>query len=254
LTALKTLADIYRTAYADLVAIAREMWPVLLVLSALFVATTMGYFMAPLLVSTWLGKVILRMLLLIGCAYVAAPHYVALHRFVAFGEIRWIPDRRDYNDSLVYLSWAGISLMLWFAPLICNEVLVGLGLDGIGAFAAIVGLIAIWVLMVRLTTLLPLAALEPRRATWQRALEMSRWRFWFFFIASNGAAIPAMVALFALARAAATKSIAALPFMALAIAALLILQLIPLAVGTRLYQRYASAGSAAGATTQRQSP
>ena len=245
MTALRNIGSIARTAYLDLAALVRQMWPVLLAIAALYVAAVMAYFSVSLLVGTGLGRVVMRMLVFIGCAAVTAPCFVALHRFVAFREVRWLPPADAYRHARVYIGWIGLSVAMWFAPLIAAIALDGAGLTALGGLLGLGGLLAVWSLMVRLTTLWPMAALEPGRASLSRALEQSRGHFWMIFAATNGPASPAFFALILIGRAAAQHAIGALPFWLLAMSAMLSLQIVLLAVGTRLYQRFSAASALA---------
>lgn len=239
--AIRELSGVYRTAYSDAAAILRGMWPVLLMLSAYFVTVVMGYFSVPLLVTTPIGKIILRMLLFCGFAYAAAPLYVALHRYVAYGETRWVPSRAEYgNAANIYTAYAALSILLWFTPIIAGETLSALGLDAAGILCVLFGLLAVWLVMVRLTTLLPMAALSPERAGWSPALSQSRHRFWFVFMASNGPSAPFAAVLMILYQAAHNETMTYLPWWIFSCLAMLGMQIIPLAVGTRLYQRFAT--------------
>ena len=61
-------------------------------------------------------------------------------------------------------------------------------------------------------------------------------RFRLFLGATTGAALPAILLTIFLGQAAGSQTITALPFFALAVPALWVMQLIPLAAGTRLYE------------------
>jgi hypothetical protein len=236
------IATLYGSAYADLGRLASGMWPTLAILSVLYLVAAAGWFAAPLLVATPLGLIVLRMLLFIGIAWLAAPFYVALHRFVAFGEVRWFPWHRDAGaPTAIYSGWAGVTVALWFAPLVAAEIYATFGMSISGVVCAGLGLVTVWVLRVRLTTLLPMAALAPDRASLARALTHTRHRFWATTFAVHGPTLPAWAALMIVCQAAQLRTIDALPWMALACSALLAVQLVPLIVGTRLYQRYSAA-------------
>ena len=245
LTAEPRLPEIWTAAYTDLVRIVREMYPVLVILCALFLVTAMGWLSLPLLVNTGLGRMVMRYLLLVGCAYMAAPYYVALHRFVVIGEVRWIP-RRDANGpaSDIYLAWAAYSQLILIAPVLLFSLFDDLGLRGLGALLSLLLQLGSWVVLVRTATLLPMAALSPTRATLRRAFAHSRGRFWQVFFATTTPAVPAYVAMMVLAQAASNRTIAAIPWMLLALAALLVVQLLPLTVATRLYWRLRESGPA----------
>ena len=238
LVAEPRLPEIWTAAYTDVVRMVREMYPVLVILCALFLVTAMGWFTLPLLVNTGLGKMVMRFLLMVGCAYVAAPYYVALHRFVVMGEVRWIP-RRDANGpaSDVYLAWAAYSQLILIAPLLVLALLSDLGLGGIGTLLFPLLQIVSWVVLVRLTTLLPMAALAPKRVTWHAAWAQTRGRFWNVLFATTTPAVPAYVALLVLMQAAGNRTIQAIPWMLMALAALLAVQLLPLSVATRFFWR-----------------
>jgi len=229
-----TLMSRIRAAYVDLVNIVREMWPVLLILTAIYFVCAMAWFFAPTLVGTWVGRMIMRMLIFIGIAWFAAPFYVSLHRFIATGEVRWIPPFGNYDVAgRVYFGWAGMTVALWFMPLILGDVAEAFGRYGV--LVELIGFVVILCVLPRMTTLLPAAALDPQSATWAQAMDDSRGRAWSFFASTTLGALPAIIALTLLGQAAGAKTIEPVPFFALAVPSLLVLQLIPLAIGTRLY-------------------
>ena len=244
MTVLRDIGDAWSAAYADLMRMAREMWPVLLMLCGLYLITAMAWFALPMLVNTLTGKMVMRYLVLVGSAFIAAPYFIALHRFVAFGETQWFPTHEAYGAATAtYTAWAAVTQLLCFAPLLFFALLSRLGLSPeMAGLPVLAMLIIAWWLLVRLTTLLPMAALDPQRANWQQALDHSRGRFWFIFAATTTVASPAYLTLMILGRAAATRSIGELPFFALSLASLLALQLLPLSIGTRFYKRVRTVG------------
>jgi hypothetical protein len=126
-------------------------------------------------------------------------------------------------------------MALYFLPFIAREWFTALGLthiDGL-VFLASVGLA--WVALVRTTTLLPMAALDPERASWHRALAQSKGRNWSYFVATNVPTAPALVVLLLIAGAVARGNLPSLIFYPLAVLGLLVWQLLPLAIATRLY-------------------
>ena len=249
---LREIGDSLTTAYTDLVGIFRQMWPVLLGLCALFLITAMAWFALPLLVNTGTGRMVMRYLVLVGCACAASPYYIALHRFVALGEVRWVPTHQSYGHaSAVYSAWAAFSLLLAAGPLLIAQALARLQTGVLGASLSVVLIIGSWIVLVRLTTILPLAALDPREATWRRAFEQSRGRGRFIFAATTAAASPAYLALLLLGRAAADRRIEELPFFVLALASMLALQVLPLSIGTRLYWQLRSGAADSRITPQR---
>lgn len=241
------------TAFSDILAIVRRMWPVLLVLAIVYILAAMAWFFASAIVPTWIGRYVARMLLFVGLAWVAAPFYVALHRFVALGEVRWLPKLDVVSgEARVYAAYAAMSTGLYFTPFILREILVAMGLPGFGALAFFVAVVTVWVLLVRTTTLLPMAALAPETATWKAALAQSRGRAWSFFIRGLvPSLIPAIILVF-VGQAAGGKTIEPVPFFVVAIAALLWLQLGLLSTSTRLYQRHGQSVHAGLARLNRQ--
>ena len=143
MTALRDIGGIARIAFLDLAAVVREMWPVLLAIAALYIGTVMVYFSLPYLVGTGLGRAVIRMLVLIGGVAITAPGFVALHRFVAFGEVRWLPSATAYADAQIYIAWVGLSVALWFAPLLIAIGLDDLGLRGFGGLLLLLSLLAV---------------------------------------------------------------------------------------------------------------
>lgn len=237
MVALADIESIARRAYADLIGMARDMWPVLLTLCALYVLGLMACLGLPMLVDTGLGKLALRLLGLMGVSALAAPYYIALHRYVAFGDRQWLPPAGAYTEALPYIAYASFLETMWFTPGLVAEVAGAAGAYGVALAAGTFGVFLSWASAAALSTLLPMAALDPRRATAARALAQVRGRFWYVFTATNGPASPAVFALVILGNGAAMHTIGVLPFFILGAAALLMLQLVPLAVATRLYQR-----------------
>lgn len=229
-------------AYRDFVDMVRQMGPVLAVLSVLYILCAMSWFIAPMVVPTWIGRYVLRMLIFVCLAWAAAPFYVALHRFVAIGEVRWLPNLGDYSrEAQVYAAYAGMTTALYFLPFVGREILVALGAGGLASLAFLVLLVGLWIVLVRSTTLLPMAALAPNSASWGRAFAQSRGRAWGIFLVSAGLAAPSFVILMMLSSAAGQRAIEPVPFFALAIPALLAMQLLPLSHSTRLFQRLSAA-------------
>jgi len=243
LSARPRLPEIWTAAYTDLTRIVRDMYPALAIICALYLVTAIGWFTLPLLVDTSLGRMVMRFLLLVGCAYVAAPYYVALHRFIAMGEVRWIPPRDAHFPAAdVYTAWAAFTQLILLGPLLLVSVLDDFRLGTLGVLLFPELQLLSWWLLVRLATLLPMAALTPERASFRRALSHTDGRFLHVLMATTAPAVPAYVALMVLAQAAANRTIEAIPWMLMALAALLAMQMLPLSVATRLYWRVRNEG------------
>lgn len=229
-------------AWEDLVAMFRQMFPVLAALGCVYVIATMCWFIAPLMVPSWVGRYMLRMLMFAGLAWSAAPFYVALHRFVAFREVRWLPSLQLFNGpAQIYSAYAALSMMLFFMPFIGREIFSGFGLVPLGGLAFVVLVGIGWAVLVRVATLLPMAALDPEQASWQRALEQSKGRTLSYFVGLTMIATPPFVVLMILNSAASNRGISWPLYFPLAILALLLVQLLPLAAATHLYRERAEA-------------
>jgi len=232
------IADLWIAAMVDLGRMCRRMWPVLLQIAALYVVAVMAWFTVPHLLHPWLGIYVGRYLVLVGCAFATSPYFVALHRFLVTGEVRWLPARGAYDEALVYASWSAFVLLIEMGPIILSFVVEGITRnEGLADLTVILELPWAWVLVTQLTTLLPMAALDSRNATWGAARRQSRKRFWFFWTATNAATLPAYLVLAILLKFGAPFASSAV-FSVLMIACLLAMQLLPLSVATRLFRQY----------------
>lgn len=226
----------------DVLAMLRQMGPVLAVLGCIYIVAAMCWFIAPVIVPTWIGRYTLRMLMFAGLAWGAAPFYVALHRFVAYREVRWLPSLDVVNGpARLYGAYAAISMMFYFAPFIGREVFTALGLPVLSALAFLVLTAAGWTTLVRVTTILPMAALDPDNTSFWRAFMQSKGRAWQYFLGLTVIATPPFGLLMIINSAASNGAIAWPVYFPLAIAALLFFQLLPLAAATHLYRERAEA-------------
>jgi hypothetical protein len=232
------IADLWIAAMLDLGRMCRRMWPVLLQIGALYVVAVMAWFTVPHLLHPWLGIYVGRYLVLVGCAFATSSYLVALHRFIATGEVRWLPARGAYDEAVIYASWSAFVLLIEMGPIILSFVVEAITRnEGLADLTVILELPWAWVLVTQLTTLLPMAALDSRNATWEAARQQSRKRFWFIWAATNAATLPAYLVLAILLKFGAPFASSAV-FSVLMIACLLATQLLPLSVSTRLFRQY----------------
>jgi hypothetical protein len=248
------IAELWIAAISDLGNMCRKMWPVLLQIGALYVAAVMAWFTIPHLLHPWLGIYVGRYLVLVACAFVTSPFFIALHRFVATGDIRWLPARGAYDEALVYASWSAFILLIEMAPLIVYFAVEAVTrLEGLAGLSVFLTLPVAWVLVTKLTTLLPMAALDSRHATWGAARRQTRKRFWFIWTATTTAALPAYLGLAILVKFGGPFASSAL-FSVLMIASFLATQLLPLSVSTRLFRQYRAETVALGLQPKIQGP
>ena len=222
-------------AREDVLAMARQMSPALGVLVVVYFLGTMAWLAASVVISTWLGAYTIRMLLFMGLAFAAAPFTRSLYRFVASGDARWQTLGQFDDATRRFACYASLMTALYFVPPIGREIVV---LSGGAAYADLSWFIlcgVVWWLVIRATTLLPMAALDPQHASLSRAFAQSRGQTVGFFFATTVPAAPAFIALIVLTMLIARGAMHALLFYPLVVVVLLAIQLLPLAVSTRLY-------------------
>ena len=235
---LGAIADLWIAAIIDLGRMYRRMWPALLQIGVLYVVAVMVWFTVPHVLQSWLGIYVARYLVLVGCAFATSPFFVALHRFVAFGEVTWLPSRDAYTEAAPYAAWSGVVLLVQMGPIILFFAMLGLtGHPSAAGLMVFLALPCAFSTLIRVTTLLPMAALDPRHATWRAAVQQTRNRFWFIWTATSASALPAWLALAILVRFGGPIASSSL-FSVLMIASMLATQLLPLSVSTRLFRQY----------------
>lgn len=223
-------------AREDVLAMFRQMPAALGALVLVYFLATMAWFAAPAIVPTWVGHYVLRMLMFMGLAYAAAPVMLSLYRFVALGDAPpWMPSLTFDDTTHRFAAYASLLTALYFAPALGREVLMAFGWEELAVLTWFALCAAVWVAVIRSTTLLPMAALDPRSASWSRAVAQSKGRTLRIFMATTIPAAPASVALLILAVMVARGAVHPVVFYPAAILTLLAIQLLPLAVATRLY-------------------
>ena len=220
----------------DLLAMFRQMTPSLGVLVLVYFLATMAWLAAPAAIATWMGAYVLRMLMFMGLAFAAAPVTRALYRFVAHGEVTSMPQLGPFDDNTrVFAAYASLMTALYFVPPIGRELVVLLGwVDYADATWSIL-CVVVWTIVIRSTTLLPMAALDPDRASWTHAFAQSRGQTIRYFFATTVPAAPAFIALLVLVMMVVRGAMHALVFFPAVVVLLLAIQLLPLSMSTRIY-------------------
>jgi hypothetical protein len=240
----------FTLAYEDVFRVIPRMWPVVLtVVAAVIVVGFLGGLVGNL-VGTRLGHGLLDLLVSAGAIWVIAPYLVAIYRAVATDEVATRPESlRNAPATQRFMAWsilltfiAGVPDVLFtvFGPDVPTDQLTEQDVN-VGAMLVILVLtIAAWIFIVRATTLLPLLALDPDRASLPRALAQSKGHFWFIvgaLLITTG--LLWLVGLLLVGLIAATFGPLAPLLLVPGVAALTGVTLVmAVAVSTRLYQRY----------------
>lgn len=220
----------------DLLAMFRQMTPSLGVLVLVYVLATMAWLAASAPIATWMGAYILRMLMFMGLAFAAAPFTRALYRFVAHGEVTWLPTLGRFDDNTrIFATYASLMTALYFVPPIGRELVVTLGWVAYADATWFILCLAVWLIIIRSTTLLPMAALDPQRASWTHALAQSRGQTIRYFFATTVPAAPAFIAMLVLVMLVVRGAMHAFVFFPVVVVLLLAIQLLPLSAATRIY-------------------
>ena len=231
----ESTVDKSRSAQAreDTLAMFRQMPVALGVLVVVYFLATMAWFAAPAIVPTWFGSYALRMLAFMGLAFGAAPVLKSLYRFVAVGEVRMLPALDFDPPTRIFAAYASLMTALYFLPPLGREIVNAMG--GYGDIAWFILVPVVWVIVIRASTLLPMAALDPQNVSWARALAQTKGKTLSTFLATTVPALPAFIVLLIVAALAARGAIHPIVFYPVAILTLLAVQLLPLSATTRLY-------------------
>jgi len=242
----------FTLAYEDALRVIPRMWPaVLTVVAAVIVMGFLGRLLGNV-VTTRLGNGVLGLLVSAATAWVIAPYLIAIYRAVATDEVTQRPETlRNTPATQRFAAWSALTTFIIGVPDILYTVL---GPDvptdqlteqnvNAGGMLLILALtIAVWIFSVRATTLMPLLALDPDRASLPLAFAQSKGHFWFIV----GVLLVTLVPLL-LGGVVVTVLIAGMfgplaPILLVPVgAALTGLTLVTaIAVSTRLYQRYSA--------------
>jgi hypothetical protein len=151
------------------------------------------------MIGTRFGRLVLNWLVATGMAWATAPAIVALYRCFLLGDERSDPNpfRRSqaietYFAAATYLSLVAVVPLLIYALFETPGDATGDAARLSSLTASLGPLILTWIVITRLTTLLPGIAIG-RPALWQTSFAESRGRFWFIAIALPVAIAPVFV-------------------------------------------------------------
>ena len=243
----------FTLAYEDAVRVISRMWPAVLVVVAIIVVTGFLSRLAAGLIGTGLGKGVLDLLFGAAAAYLIAPYLMALYRSVATDEAMRNPEAlRSTSAAQRFAAWSVLTAFILAAPGILygtfgpNVPPDQLTEDDInaGAMLLVMGLaIAVWIFSVRATTLMPLLALDPERASLPAAFAQTRGHFWFIVGVLLITMLPLVVGETIITGLVVgiAGPLAAILLVPIGAAMSGVMLVTAIAVSTRLYQRFAGA-------------
>lgn len=237
----------FTLAYEDAFRVARLMLPAVLTIIA---ASVVLQFVGDLVsgyVGTPLGRGVLVVLINAATVWAIAPYLLALYRCVATGEVTPQPEAlRSSGENQRFGAWlvllgfvAGVPYVLYLVaiPDLPPEQLSARNINAAAMLALLAISIGVWTFTIRVTTLMPMLALDPDGAALPAALTQTKGRFWFVVGVELITLVPALVAGIVVADIVeAVAPILSLPLGAAIGAAT---QLVQIAVTTRLYLRFA---------------
>jgi len=179
----------FSLAYEDAARVLRGMWPT--VLTVVAVVIVLGFLgrLGDNFVGTRLGQSVLDLLVAAATAYVISPYLIVLYRAVATNDMtRSAEALRGTPEAQRFAAWSVLTafiiaapdlLFAVFGPDVPPEQLSEANVNA-GAMLMIFAItVGVWIFSVRATTLMPLLALEPGRASLPAAFAQSKGHFWF---------------------------------------------------------------------------
>lgn len=242
----------FTLAYEDAARVLRGMWPmVLMVVAAVIILGFVGR-LADNFITTRLGQSVLDLLVAAATAYLISPYLIVLYRAVATNDMtRNAETLRGTPEAQRFAAWSVLTAFIIALPDLLFSVL-GPNLPpeqlteenvNTGAMLAIFVLtIAIWIFSVRATTLMPLLALEPGRASLPAAFAQSKGHFWFIVGVLLVTMLPLLFGGVVVAAVIGGMFGVLSPILMVPIGAAItgVTLVTAIAVSTRLYQRYAN--------------
>jgi hypothetical protein len=222
-------------AREDALAMLRQMRPALGVLVLGYILATMSWFAAAAIVPAWLGQYVLRMLAFMALAWAGAPFLLSLYRFVALGETRALPPLTYDAPVRTFAAYASLMTALYFVPALGFEIVAPLAGAELATATWLAFMLTVWVIVIRASTLLPMAALDPHTASWAAAMAHTRGQFLRTFLTVTVPAGPAFAGLLVLGLLVRNGVMVPLLFFPAAVVILLAIQLLPLSAATHLY-------------------
>ncbi len=237
----------FSLAYQDVIRIARLMWPAALtIVAAGTVLQFAGQFVSGY-VGTQLGQGVLGILFNTVMVWATAPYLFVLYRCAATGEVATQPEVlrntievRRFGAWLILLGFVAGILSVPYLMAIPDLPPEQLTADKINAGLILILLpisIAVWIFTIRTTTLLPMLALDPDRASLSAAFAQTKGQLWFILGVELVTLAPALVAGVVLGDIA--EAVAPMLKIPVGAAIATATQLLQIAVSVRLYGRFA---------------
>lgn len=237
----------FTLAYEDAFRVARLMLPaVLTVVAASIVLQFVGDLVSGY-IGTRLGRGVLTVLVNTAMVWAIAPYLLALYRCAATGEVTPQPEAlRNTTDNQRFGAWlillgfvAGVPYVLYVVavPDLPPEQLTAETINAAAMLALLAISVAVWTFTIRVTTLMPMLALDPDRADLPLALAQTKGRFWFIVGIELITLVPVLVAGIVVADIVDVVA----PILRLPVGAVIATatQLVQISVATRLYLRFA---------------
>lgn len=244
----------FTLAYEDTARVVRAMWPALLGMVFIMLAVSILIGLGGRFVGTRLGAAGLDLVSGAAIAYAIAPYLFAFIRAVATGQVTTNPESiRTAPATQKFAAWLVVLFIVatlydfvfkLFGPRLpadaTAEQLTATTINPTLAFIVLLLLAGSLIFSVRVTTLLPMLALEPDDASLPRALSQSKGRFWFIagllLVVGLPVGIGSFLMLIVVGGLLGPLALfVALPLSYIMLALTL---LVGIATSTRLYQRY----------------
>ena len=237
----------FTLAYEDAFRVTRLMLPAVLTVMAASVVLQFGGDLVSGYIGTRLGQGVLTVLVNTAMVWAIAPYLLALYRCTATGEVvprpealRNTTENRRFGAWLILLGFvAGVPYVLYLVavPDLPPEQLTAENTNAAAMLALLAISVAVWIFTIRVTTLMPMLALDPEQASLPAALAQTKSRFWFIVGVELITLVPVLLAGIVITDIVdAVAPVLKLPLGALIAAAT---QLVQIAVTTRLYLRFA---------------
>lgn len=237
----------FTLAYEDAFRVTRLMLPAVLTLMA---ASVVLQFVGDLVsdyIGTRLGRGVLAVLINAVMVLAISPYLMALYRCAATGEVTPQPEAlRNTTENQRFAAWlillgfvAGFPYVLYVVavPDVPPEQLTPENINAAAMLALLAISVAVWAFTIRVTTLMPMLALDPERASLPAVLSQTKGRFWFIVGVELITLVPVLLAGIVVADIVdVVAPILKLPVGAVIAAAT---QMVQIAVTTRLYLRFA---------------
>jgi len=238
----------FTLVYQDAFRVIELMWPaVLTVMAASIILQFGGDLLSDHVIGTRLGRGVLMVLMSAALVWATAPYLLALYRCAATGEVTARPETlRSSPASQRFGAWVillgfitGVPYVLYLlvVPDVPPDQLTPQNVNAGGMLVLFAVSIVVWIFTIRVTTLMPMLALDPGRASLLAALNQTRGRFWFIVGVELMTLMPVILAgVVVIDIVGFVAPVLRLPAGAAIAAATQVMQI---AVTTRLYSRFA---------------